>query len=288
MKDKSIFLRHLLKSRLALGSIGVMVLLSVLALFAPLIAPHDPYDLTAFSLTDRLLPPVFMENGILSFPLGTDDQGRCIFSTICYGLRTSFLVGFGSIIASMSVGMAFGLISGYYGRWLDAIIGRLMDTILSFPAFLVAVLLLGLLKQQGVIVLIIAISICHWVRYARVMRGQVLGIREQEYVDAAKTLGASTPRIILHHVMPNAISPLFIIAAVDLGLIIVQESTLSFLGIGVPLTMPSLGMMISSGYTFLFAGVWWPVLFPGAVLALLILSVNIIGDWLRTELNPRN
>lgn len=288
MKDKRIFLSHLLSSRLALSSIVIFTLLAFLALFAPLITPHDPYDLTAFTLTDRLLPPAFLENGVSSFPLGTDDQGRCIFSTICYGLRTSFLVGFGSIIASMAIGMALGLIGGYYGKWLDAAIGRLMDTILSFPAFLVAVLLLGLLKQQGIIILIIAISICHWVRYARVMRGQVLAIREQEYVDAAKTLGASTTRIILHHVAPNAISPLFVIAAVDLGMIIVQESTLSFLGIGVPLTMPSLGMMISAGYTFLFAGVWWPVLFPGLVLALLIMSVNVFSDWLRLELNPRN
>lgn len=287
MTNSNVFIKHLLKSRLAIGSLLVLAGLLFLALFATIIAPHNPYDLTSFTLQDRLLPPAFLERGVASFPLGTDDQGRCIFSTICYGLRTSFLVGFGSIIASTVVGIILGLTGGYFGGWLDAVIGRIMDTILSFPAFLVAVLLLGILNRQGIVVLIIAISICHWVRYARVMRGQVLGIREQEYVDAAKTLGASTPRILLRHILPNAISPLFIIAAVDIGLIIVQESTLSFLGIGVPLTMPSLGMMISSGYTFLFAGVWWPVFFPGLVLTLLILSVNIFGDWLRQELNPR-
>jgi len=265
----------------------MLLVLGGSALFAPLLAPHNPYDLKSFSLMDRLLPPVWEDEGDDNFLLGTDEQGRCILSSIMYGLRSSFLVGFGVVFISLAFGALMGLCAGYFGGVADSAIGRIMDMLLAFPSFLIAVLILGIVKHQGILVLIMAMSICSWVRYARVARGNVLVVKKQEFVDASKTIGAGNVRILLMHILPNSIGTLFVIGSVDLGMIIVQESTLSFLGIGVPLTMPSLGMMISSGYTQLFSGVWWVVTFPGLVLSALVLAVNLLGDWLRSELNPR-
>jgi peptide/nickel transport system permease protein len=281
------FYKHFFRSPSAIIGVMIIVVFGFLAFFAQWIAPHNPYDLTAFSLTDRLVPPVWESSGSSKFLLGTDDQGRCILSTMIYGLRTSFLVGFGTIMVSVLFGASMGLAAGYFRGWADAVISRLADIMLSFPAFLIAVLLLGVIKRQGVVMMVLALSICHWVRYARVMRGNVFVIKEREFVDAARSLGAGHWRILVSHIMPNSISTLFVIGAVDLGIVIVQESTLSFLGIGVPLTTPSLGMMISGGYTYLYAGIWWVVFFPGLVLGFLILSINLLGDWLRREMNPR-
>jgi len=287
MIKNSKIMRHYFRSPTAVFGGVLIVVFLFLAISAPLLAPHNPYDLTAFTLTDRLKPPAWEDGGSTEFLLGTDDQGRCILSTIMYGLRTSFMVGFGTILISLSFGAVMGLLAGYFKQWVDALISRLADIMLSFPAFLIAVLLLGVINRQGVFMMILALSICHWVRYTRVMRGNVFVVREREFVDAARSLGAGHSRILFSHIMPNSISTLFVIGAVDLGIVIVQESTLSFLGIGVPLTTPSLGMMISGGYTFLYAGIWWVVFFPGLVLALLILSINLLGDWLRREINPK-
>jgi peptide/nickel transport system permease protein len=287
MIDYSKLIKHFFRSPTAVFSGLLIVFFLFLAISAPLTAPHNPYDLTAFTLADGMKPPSWEAGGDAQFILGTDEQGRCILSTIMFGLRTSFMVGFGTILVSVTFGTVMGLLAGYFQRWTDAVISRMSDIMLSFPAFLIAVLLLGVIKQQGVFMMILALSICHWVRYCRVMRGNVFVVREREFVDAARSLGAGHGRILFSHIMPNAISTLFVIGAVDLGIVIVQESTLSFLGIGVPLTTPSLGMMISSGYTFLFAGIWWVTFFPGIVLALLILSINLLGDWFRREINPK-
>ena len=279
--------RHFIRSPMALCAACVILLFMGVAAFGPLIAPHNPYDLTAFSLMDSLKPPVWLDGGSTEFILGADDQGRDILSTIIYGLRTSFIVGLSAVGLSLFFGSIMGLLAGYYGGWIDSVISRLSDMMLSFPAFLMTLLLLGILKSKSWLTVILAISIIFWVRYARVMRGNVLSEKNLDYIEAARSLGASHWRIIFLHLMPNAISTLFVIAAVDLAMVIVMESTLSFLGVGVPLTTPSLGMLIASGYQLLYIGLWWIVAFPGAVLALLVLAINILGDWLRQELNPR-
>ena len=281
------FLRHYLRSATAITASAIVAFLILLAFAAPWVAPHNPYDLKTFSLTDSLKPPAWKEGGSTKFLLGTDDQGRDILSMIIFGLRTSFIISFSAVGISFLVGAVLGLIGGYFGGWWDAAISRLCDTMLSFPAFLMALLLLGVLKQRGAMPVIIAIVLTFWVRYARLIRGNVLGEKKKEYIDAAKSLGAAHPRIIFRHLLPNSVSVLFVIAAVDLAMVIVLESTLSFLGVGVPLTMPSLGMLISSGYTFMYMGIWWIVIFPGVVLALLVFSINLLGDWLREELNPK-
>ena len=279
--------RHFIRSPMALCAACVILLFMGVAAFGPLIEPHNPYDLTAFSLMDSLKPPVWLDGGSTEFILGADDQGRDILSTIIYGLRTSFIVGLSAVGLSLFFGSIMGLLAGYYGGWIDSVISRLSDMMLSFPAFLMTLLLLGILKSKSWLTVILAISIIFWVRYARVMRGNVLSEKNLDYIEAARSLGASHWRIIFLHLMPNAISTLFVIAAVDLAMVIVMESTLSFLGVGVPLTTPSLGMLIASGYQLLYIGLWWIVAFPGAVLALLVLAINILGDWLRQELNPR-
>jgi peptide/nickel transport system permease protein len=287
MLNKGRFLRHYSKSPLAVSSTMVLLFLAILACGADWIAPHNPYDLTTFFLSDRMKPPAWMQGGTSSFLLGTDDQGRDILSTILFGLRTSFLVGFGAVGLSMLIGSTLGLLAGYFGGTIDSVISRAADVMLSFPAFLIALLLLGLLKWQGEIPVILAISAVFWVRYARVIRGNVLEEKARDYVEAARSLGAGHLRIIFSHLLPNSVSILFVIAAVDVGMVVVLEATLSFLGVGMPLTTPSLGMMIASGYNYLYARIWWVVLFPGAVLALLVLMINLLGDWFRIELNPK-
>jgi peptide/nickel transport system permease protein len=281
------FFRHYFRSPMALISTASVAFFMVLALCAPWLAPQNPYDLKAFSLSDSLKPPAWEEEGSNRFLLGTDDQGRDILSMILYGLRTSLIVSFGAVGISFAVGTTLGLVAGYFGGWWDAVVSRICDIMLSFPAFLMALLFLGLLKQRGMTPVITAVAAVFWVRYARIIRGNVLGEKRKEYIDGARSLGAKNLRIISRHLLPNAIPTLFVIAAVDLAMVIVLESTLSFLGFGIPLTMPSLGMLIASGYKFLYMGIWWLVIFPGSVLAIVVFSINLLGDWLREELNPK-
>lgn len=281
------FFRHYFRSYTALAGSAVFLFLFLTAWFGPLFAPHNPYDLNAFSLADSLKPPVWMSGGSPEFILGADEQGRCVLSTIIYGLRTSFVVGLSAVALSFCLGSLLGLLAGYYGGFINVIISRISDTMLSFPAFLMTLLLLGVLKQSSYLTVILAISAVYWVRYARVMRGNVLSEKTQDYIDAARALGAADGRIIFFHLLPNSVSTLFVIAAVDLAMVIVLESTLSFLGVGIPLTTPSLGMLIASGYQLLYMGIWWIVTFPGIVLAILVLCINMLGDWLRQELNPK-
>jgi len=257
------------------------------ALFAPMIAPQNPYDLEKLTLDHFLTPPIWMEGGERPFLLGTDDQGRCVLSTILYGCRTSLTVGFGVVIIAGTFGITIGLLVGYYGGKLDSVTMRLADIVFSFSTTLMAILLLGLFKYRGVLIVIIAICIADWVRYARTMRGSVLEVKEEAYIMAAKATGASDIRLILKHLMPNAIPPIFVVVAVDLAVVIMLEATLSFLGVGVPLTEPSLGMMIAIGKDYVYAGMWWLVLFPGLALILLVIGINLFADWLREEINPK-
>lgn len=268
------------------GSLILMIML-IGAIFAPLIVPQDPYDMWTLSLDDSLKSPIWMKGGEAPFLLGTDDQGRDILSTILYGCRTSFMVGFSVIAIAGAIGVTIGLLSGFYGGILDAVTMRLADALFSFSTTLVAMLLLGVFRGRGIYLIIIAIIITDWVRYARTMRGSVLEVKEEDYVSAAKESGASNLRIILRHILPNAIPPISIVAAVDFGAVVMLEATLSFLGVGVPINKPSLGMMISLGKNYIYAGKWWLIIFPGAALVAIVLGINLLADWLREEINPK-
>lgn len=271
----------------AMGGTAVLVFFVLAALFAPLLAPHNPYDLTQVNIGDALIPPVWYSGGTSSFLLGTDDRGRDILSTILFGCRTSLLVASGVVLLSGGVGVTLGLLAGYYGGKLDAVVMRLADTLFSFSSTLIAFLMLGLFKQRGVVMVIVAIAVVDWVRYARTMRGSVLELKREIYIVAAKATGCSDARILLKHLLPNALAPVSVVVAVDMAVVIMIEATLSFLGVGVPLTEPSLGMMIAIGKNYVYAGMWWMVLFPGAAMVLIVMSINLFADWLREELNPK-
>jgi peptide/nickel transport system permease protein len=265
----------------------LLVIFIFCALFAHILAPMDPYELTTVELSNSLMAPAWMENGSLSFPLGTDDQGRGILSTILFGLRTSLMVGFSVVVVSSILGIFFGMLGGYYGGILDAFIMRTADTVFAFSTTLLAILLLGIFQSRNIWTVVFAICIAGWVKYARTIRGTVLEVKENAYITAAKASGAKDFRILFRHVLPNALPPVFVLMAVDLAVVIMLEATLSFLGVGVPITEPSLGMMISIGKNYIYAGMWWMVLFPGMTLILLVVAINLFSDWLRDEMNPR-
>ena len=284
---KSKLLRHFLGSPSTLIGSAITLILVLAAAFAPFLAPRNPYDLTTISLKDSLTPPIWMEGGRFPFLLGTDEQGRDILSTILYGLRTSLIVGFGVVLSAGIGGGIVGLLSGYFEGKLSNMAMRVADIAYSFPATMVAILVMGLLGKRGILVVILAISAITWVRYARTMRGKVLSEKNREYVLAARAIGASNLRIIGRHLLPNCLPPLLVIATVDIAVVIMLETSLSYLGVGVPITEPSLGQLIFMGKGFLQAGKWWLVVFPGGTLVTFVLAVNLVGDWLRVELSPR-
>ena len=265
------------------------------ALFAHWVAPHNPLDLTTLELSDARLPPAWMENGSARYLLGTDDQGRDILSALMYGARISLVVGIVSVLISVVVGVLLGLIAGFKGGWIDAFLMRLCDVMLSFPAILVALLIAGVGRAMfpnaneslAFGVLIVAISLTGWVQYARTVRGSTMVERGKEYVQAARVTGVAPWRIMLKHVLPNVTGPVLVLATIQVATAIITEATLSFLGVGVPPTSPSLGTLIRVGNDYLFSGEWWITIFPGAMLVLIALSVNLLGDWLRDALNPR-
>ncbi|MBP6781044.1 MAG: ABC transporter permease [Ottowia sp.] len=265
------------------------------ALFAHWVAPHNPLDLTTLELSDARLPPAWMENGSARYLLGTDDQGRDILSALMYGARISLVVGVVSVLISVVVGVLLGLIAGFKGGWIDAFLMRLCDVMLSFPAILVALLIAGVGRAMfpnaneslAFGVLIVAISLTGWVQYARTVRGSTMVERGKEYVQAARVTGVAPWRIMLKHVLPNVTGPVLVLATIHVATAIITEATLSFLGVGVPPTSPSLGTLIRVGNDYLFSGEWWITIFPGVMLVLIALSVNLLGDWLRDALNPR-
>ena len=284
---RSKLFRHYIKDPSAvLGSIILLIFVTGV-LFAPLIAPQDPYDLKTLTLKDFLKPPIWMEGGEPPFLLGTDDQGRDILSTILYGCRTSLAVAFGVVMLAGTLGTTLGLLAGFYGGRTDAAIMRLADVLFSFSTTLMAILVLGMFKRSGILVVILAITLPGWVRYARTMRGSVLAVKVEDYITAAEATGAGNSRIILRHIFPNAVPPLLVVAAVDFAVVIMLEATLSFLGVGMPITKPSLGMMISIGKQYIYAGKWWLVVFPGGALIMMVLGINLVADWLREEINPK-
>lgn len=272
---------------LAVGGAVTLLILVFCAIFAPLLAPQNPYDLEALDMANSLLPPIWIEGGRAPFYLGTDIQGRDVLSTILYGSRTSFIVGISVVFLAGTLGIIIGLVAGYYGGWLDSIMMRIADSFLAFSTTLIAMLFLGLFEASSVLIIILAITIADWVQYARTMRSAVLSVKEEDYVMGARVVGAGNLRIILKHILPNAISPIMVIAAINFGVVIMLEATLSFLGVGVPITEPSLGMMISQGKDYIYAGMWQLIVFPGMVLMAIVFSLNLIGDWLRDEVDPR-
>ena len=279
--------RSFLARPLAVAGGAFLLILLLGAVFAPLVAPQDPYRLSSLSLGDSLLPPVWSDGGKLPFLLGTDVQGRDILSTILYGSRVSFLVGSGVVLIAGLIGGTVGLLAGFHGGWLDSLAMRIADSLLAFSTTLIAMLLLGVFKNKGVLLVILAIVVAGWVPYARTMRGSVLAVKAEDYVTAARAAGAGALRIVFTHVLPNAVAPLFVLAAIDFGVAVMLEATLSFLGVGVPITQPSLGMMIAQGRDFIYAGMWWLIVFPAGVLMGIVFSLNVIADWLREEINPR-
>ena len=266
------------------------------AIFAPLIAPHTPLDLATIDLMDSNMPPAWLEFGDPRFLFGTDDQGRDILSTIIYGSRISLLIGFASVLLASVLGIGLGLLSGFVGGAVDAFIMRIVEIQLSFPVILLALLIDGVLRgalqieRSGELaywILILSIGISNWVQYARTVRGSTMVERNKEYVQAAQVNGIHPFFIVVKHILPNVMGPVLVIATIQLAVAILTEATLSFLGVGMPPTEPSLGTLIQIGNDYLFSGEWWMVLFPGAALAILVLAVNLLGDWLRDALNPK-
>ena len=282
-------------SRTALLATAIALLCLCGALFAPWLAPHDPSDLAKLDLADSHLPPAWLADGRATYPLGTDDQGRDILSALLYGARISLMVGLSAVALSVVIGVAAGLLAGFVGGVLDAALMRLCDVMLSFPPILIALLIDGVGRAifpqardvLAFAVLILALTLTDWVRYARMVRGSTLVERNKEYVQAARLVGVSRWRLLRRHVLPNVLGPVLVLATIQVGQAIVAEATLSYLGVGVPPTNPSLGTLIRIGNDFLYAGEWWITLFPAAALVLIAMSVNLLGDWLRDALNPR-
>ena len=284
------------RSPLVMVAASIAFIYAFAAVFAPWVAPHNPFDLKTLNLLDAFTPPAWTERGNPQYFLGTDDQGRDVISAIIFGSRMSLVIGLMATLLAMTVGITLGLISGYVGGKLDAFIMRVADVQLSFPAILIALLIDGLARaalpkeshdQLAVYVLILAIAASGWVSYARTVRGSTLVERNKEYVQAARVIGRHPLAIMFSHVLPNVLGPVLAIATLQIGAAIITESSLSFLGVGVPPTQPSLGTLIRIGNDFLFSGEWWITVFPGAALVILVLSINVLGDWLRDALNPR-
>ena len=294
---RSEFFYHFRHAPVAIVSFVTIILIILAAIFANFIAPTNPFDPASLNLMNGFTPP--LETNEFTgerFLLGTDDQGRDLFSTILYGLRISLFVGLMAVLLAMVMGVLLGLIAGFLGGWIDSVIMRFADIQMTFPSILVAMLIYGVARgilppevryEMSIVVLIISIGLSEWVPFARTVRGSTLVEKEKEYVTAAKMIGLTRQQIMLRHILPNVLSPVLVIATITFALAIIAEATLSFLGVGVPSTKPSLGTLIRIGQDFLFSGEWWILLFPAVTLLALALSINLFGDWLRDILNPK-
>ncbi|MEJ6673192.1 MAG: ABC transporter permease [Alphaproteobacteria bacterium] len=294
---RSDFFYHFRHAPVAIVSFVTIILIMLAAIFANFIAPTNPFDPASLNLMNGFTPPLEANEFTgESFLLGTDDQGRDLFSTILYGLRISLFVGLMAVFLAMVMGVLLGLIAGFLGGWIDSVIMRFADIQMTFPSILVAMLIYGVARgilppevryEMSIVVLIISIGLSEWVPFARTVRGSTLVEKEKEYVTAAKMIGLTRQQIMLRHILPNVLSPVLVIATITFALAIIAEATLSFLGVGVPSTKPSLGTLIRIGQDFLFSGEWWILLFPAVTLLALALSINLFGDWLRDILNPK-
>ncbi len=284
------------RSWLTMIAAAITLVYFVAALFAPWLAPHDPFDPKALNLMNAFTPPMWQADGKASFPLGTDNQGRDMLSAIMYGCRVSLMIGLAAICLSVTTGVLLGLAAGFKGGWLDALVMRIADIQLTVPAILTALTLDGVARaalprdahdQVAIWVLVLSIGFAYWPQFARVTRATTLAEKNKDYVNAARIIGVNPVKIALGHVLPNALGPVLVIATIELALAIIAEASLSYLGVGMPPTQPSLGTLIRIGNAFLFSGEWWIVMFPAAALVILSLAVNLLGDWLRDALNPK-
>lgn len=283
-------------SPVTMVALAVIVAIVLAAAFAPWLAPHTPFDADTVSLSDAFTPPVWTAEGTRTYLLGTDSQGRDLLSTLMYGSRTSLIVGFCVVLLAASIGVSLGLACAYFGGVLDSVVMRVADVQLTFPPLLIALMIDGLTRaalpreahdKMAIYVVIVSIGLANWVQYARIVRGAAMVELQKDYVKAARVTGASGRAIMVGHVLPNVVSPVLVIGTVGLALAMINEATLSYLGVGMPITQPSLGTLIRNGNDFLFSGEWWIALFPGGLLVLMVLSINLLGDWARRVLNPR-
>ncbi|MEE4354973.1 MAG: ABC transporter permease [Desulfococcaceae bacterium] len=292
----SYFLYSFRRDPVAVISFVILLLLILLSFSAPLIAPYDPYDTASIDIMDAEIPPAWMEEGNTAYLLGTDIQGRDLLSTIMYGMRVSVLIGCGAVILQAVIGIFIGLISGYAGGRLDAFLMRVADVQLSFSTMMVAILIsaifqvafgVGKFEEMAVPLLVVIIGLAEWPQYARTVRASVLGEKKKEYVEAARVIGFGPLRLMFRHILPNTLSPVLVISTVQVANAVMSEAALSFLGLGMPVTKPSLGSLINSGFEYIFSGSWWITFFPGLLLVIFVLVINLLGDWLRDVLNPK-
>jgi peptide/nickel transport system permease protein len=295
-KVRSDFWHELLNAPVTLISAVIIILMVMGCTFAPFFAPHTPFDPATISIMDNNYPPVWQSGSDPRFLLGTDLQGRDVLSAMLYGGRISLLVGLGSVVLSVAIGMTVGLIAGYFGGMTDAILMRIAEVQFAFPPILIALLFNGILKASlpadvfasaAVPIMILAIGLAGWVQFARIVRASVLVQRGQDYVAACQAIGLPTYIVILRHITPNILGPVLVMAMLQIAVAIVTEATLSFLGLGTPLTEPSLGALIQIGSQYLFSGIWWVVIFPGIMLLVMVVAFNLVADWVRDYLNPR-
>ena len=284
------------RDKIAIVSSLIFLIFAFMALLSPLIAPFDPYDLTQLDLMNSEMPPVWIEGSDPRFLLGTDDQGRDLWSTILYGMRVSLLIGVCAVLLQGTIGIVIGLVSGYMGGKVDSLLMRIADVQLSFSTLMVAIIVLAIVKSAfggetysnwAMVILILVIGLSEWPQIARTVRSSVLAEKEKEYVDAAHVMGFGPVRIMFKHILPNCLSPIFVISTVQIANAIITEAALSFLGLGMPVTQPSLGSLISIGKEYLFSGSWWITLIPGFFLITIVIAINLMGDFLRDVFNPR-
>ena len=292
----SYFLYSFLHDPVAMGSFIVLAMLALSAFGAPVIAPHDPYDTTTIDIMDSEIPPVWMDNADQKFLLGTDAQGRDMLSTMLYGMRISLIIGIGATFLQAAIGIVLGLIAGYRGGKIDNFLMRMADVQLSFSTLMVAIFLSAIFQaifgvaafeSMAVPFRVLVIGIAEWPQYARTVRASVLAEKKKEYVEAARVMGLPSGRIMWRHILPNTMSPILVLSTVQVAHAIMSEAALSFLGLGMPITKPSLGSLINSGFDYIFSGSWWITMFPGILLVLLILVINLLGDWVQDVLNPK-
>jgi peptide/nickel transport system permease protein len=293
---ESYFLYSFLRDPVAMGSFLILAVLALTAFGAPVIAPHDPYDTTTINIMDSELPPVWMENADQNFVLGTDAQGRDMLSTMLYGMRISLVIGICAVGLQAVIGIVLGLLAGYKGGRIDSFLMRLADVQLSFSTLMVAIFLSAIFQavfgvaafeSMAVPFLVLVIGIADWPQFARTVRASVLAEKKKEYVEAARVVGLPSRRIMWRHILPNTLSPILVLSTIQVANAIMSEAALSFLGLGMPITKPSLGSLINSGFEYIFSGSWWITMFPGFLLVLLILVINLLGDWVQDVLNPK-
>jgi peptide/nickel transport system permease protein len=292
----SYFLYSFLRDPVAMVSFAILLVLTLVAFLAPISAPYDPYDTSTINVMDSEMPPMWYEGGSPEFLLGTDDQGRDLLSTMIYGMRVSIIIGLAAVALQAALGVLIGLISGYFGGRIDSFFMRLADVQLSFSYLMVAIFVsavlqaaigVGRFEEIAVPFLIVVIGLAQWPQYARTVRASVLAEKKKEYVEAARVIGFRPNRIMWRHILPNCLSPIFVLSTIQVANAIMSEAALSFLGLGMPPHKPSLGSLINIGFEYMLSGSWWITLFPGILLVVLILVINLLGDWMRDVLNPK-